>query len=173
MKTLLLVVDYQNDFVCGSLGFKGAEKLESPIAEKIYNYRKNGDDVAFTLDSHGEDYLNTNEGKNLPILHCLKNTNACELYGKIKRLRLECDKCFYKSTFGSDTLFDYLRKNPYNSVEIVGLVTNICVLANAVIVKTALPEAEIVVDSECTASNSQELYSSALSVMESMQIKIV
>lgn len=173
MKKLLLVVDYQNDFVCGSLGFDGAAELESLIAEKIEEYRKSGGDVAFTFDTHGEDYLNTNEGKSLPVIHCVKNTYGWNLYGKIKNLKLQCDKCFFKSSFGSAELFDYLRANHYDSVELVGVVTNICVISNAVIAKTALPESEIIVDSACTASNDKELFEYALRVMQSMQIKII
>lgn len=170
---LLIVIDYQNDFVCGSLGFEKARTLEKPIADKIEEYRKSGGEVVFTFDTHGENYLSTSEGKNLPIVHCIKDTDGWELYGNIKNLRQSGDKCFYKPCFGSSELFDYLRVNSYESVELVGVVTSICVVSNAVLAKTALPEAEITVDSQCTADISEELYSSALRVMQSMQIKII
>ncbi|MGN0497875.1 MAG: cysteine hydrolase family protein [Acutalibacteraceae bacterium] len=170
---LLIVVDYQNDFVCGSLGFTQAKSLENSIAEKIEEYRKIGGDVAFTFDTHNDDYLNTSEGKSLPIKHCIKNTDGWKLYGKIENLRQSGDKCFYKPCFGSDELFDYLRASSYDSVELVGIVTNICVISNAVLAKTALPEAEIIVDSACTASNDHELHDSALKVMQSLQINII
>lgn len=170
---LLIVIDYQNDFVCGSLGFEKARTLEKPIADKIEEYRKSGGDVAFTFDTHGKNYLSTSEGKNLPIVHCVRDTDGWELYGNIKKLRQSGDKCFYKPCFGSSELFDYLRENNYESVELVGVVTSICVISNAVLAKTALPEAEITVDSQCTADISEELYASALRVMQSMQIKII
>ena len=170
---LLIVVDYQNDFVCGSLGFTQAKTLENSIAEKIEKYRKIGGDVAFTFDTHNDDYLNTSEGKSLPIKHCIKNTDGWKLYGKIENLRQSGDKCFYKPCFGSDELFDNLRASSYDSVELVGVVTNICVISNAVLAKTALPEAEIIVDSACTASNDPELHDSALKVMQSLQINII
>ena len=170
---LLVVIDYQNDFVSGSLGFTQAKTLENSIAEKIEQYRKSGGDVAFTFDTHNDDYLNTSEGKSLPIKHCIKNTDGWHLYGKIENLRQSSDKCFYKPCFGSDELFDYLRASSYDSVELVGVVTNICVISNAVLAKTALPESEIIVDSKCTASNDSELHKSALRVMKSLQINII
>lgn len=173
MKKLLVVVDYQNDFVNGSLGFDGAEKIEEPIARKINEYRKTGGDVAFTIDTHSNDYLNTAEGKALPIIHCLKNSSGWELYGKTAQLKQVEDHCFYKHSYGSAELFKYLRFSNYDKVELVGVVTNICVLVNAVLAKTALPEAEIVVDSSCVAGNDDRLCRAALEVMQGLQIKIV
>ena len=83
MSKLLVVVDYQNDFVNGSLGFPGAEALEEPICRKIEEYKARGDDVAFTFDTHGEDYLETQEGKNLPVTHCVRGMPGWELYGRV------------------------------------------------------------------------------------------
>ena len=83
MKRLLMVVDYQNDFVDGALGFPGAEKLEKPIADKIAAYREAGDEVAFTFDTHRRDYLDTQEGKNLPVAHCVEGTPGHDLYGQV------------------------------------------------------------------------------------------
>ena len=86
MKKLLVVVDYQNDFVSGSLGFPKAAQLEEAIIKKIEDYRAAGDDVVFTLDTHGPDYLSTQEGKNLPVEHCIKGTDGWQLYGKVAAL---------------------------------------------------------------------------------------
>ncbi len=172
MKKLLIVIDYQNDFVNGSLGFEKAKKIENNIAEKIKEYRNNNDEIIFTFDTHNENYLNTLEGKNLPVPHCIINTEGHKLYGKIADLKSDIDKCFYKCTYGSDELFEYLKNRDYISVEICGVVTNICVIANAVLAKTALFETPIYIDCKCVASNDDDLNLAAIKVMESLHIKI-
>lgn len=173
MKKLLIVVDYQNDFVSGTLGFEKAKQLESRIFEKIEFYKDNQDEVIFTLDTHEADYLSTIEGKKLPITHCIKNSEGWKLYGKIKALCDEKTKCFEKSTFGSDRLFQYLKQNQYESIELIGVVTNICVISNAVIAKTVHPEISVIVDASCVASNDDNLNEKALDVMESFHIEII
>jgi len=173
VKKILLVIDYQNDFVDGALGFQKAAALEDAIALRIGEYRNNGDEVAFTFDTHTEDYLNTQEGRSLPVSHCIKGTEGWYLYGKIATLCLGKDMRFEKNTFGSLELTGYLVQNKYDSIELVGVVSNICVLSNAVLAKAALPEAVIVVDASCTASNDDQLNEEALNVMESLQIKVM
>ena len=118
MNKLLIVVDYQNDFVNGSLGFAGAQALEEAICEKIQAYQKAGDDVVCTLDTHGEDYSETQEGRKLPIPHCLRNTQGWQLYGKTAELLKDCRK-FEKPVFGSAELFEFLQhhKLPLVSAE--------------------------------------------------------
>lgn len=172
MKNCLIVVDYQNDFVCGSLGFPKAARLENKITEKIKKYHKNGDDVIFTLDTHNKDYLKSREGRYLPVEHCIQETNGHNLYGKVNANRLPSDKYFNKSAFGSDELYNYLKSTPYAHIELVGVVTNICVISNAVLAKTAQPETDISVDASCVASNDEILNDAALKVMNSMQIEI-
>lgn len=172
MKKCLVVVDYQNDFVSGSLGFEKAKELDSEIANLIEKYHNNSDDVVFTLDTHYDDYMNTNEGKSLPVTHCIKGTIGHNLYGKVSHSVKESDLLFEKNTFGSDKLFEYLKNNRYSSIELVGVVTNICVISNAVIAKTAQPETEIIVNKNLVASNDDKLNDEALSVMSSFQIKI-
>ncbi len=173
MKKCLIVVDYQNDFVSGTLGFPGAKKLDEKISHKIKKYHQNGDDVIFTFDTHGTDYLNTREGHYLPIEHCIKGTEGHELYGKTgKSLRKE-DRCFEKNTFGSKELYEYLKGTMYKSMEFVGVVTDICVISNVILAKTAQPEMDILVDSSCVASNDEALNKAALQVMKSMQIQVV
>ena len=172
MKKCLIVVDYQNDFVSGSLGFEKAKKLDSKIANLIDKYHNNSDDVVFTLDTHYDDYMNTNEGKSLQVPHCIKETIGHNLYGKVSHSVKESDLLFEKNTFGSDKLFEYLKNNRYSSIELVGVVTNICVISNAVIAKTAQPETEIIVNRNLVASNDDKLNDEALSVMSSFQIKI-
>ena len=169
MKKLLIVVDYQNDFVDGSLGFSEATKIEDIIIEKIKEYRLNNDDVVFTLDTHNENYLMTNEGRNLPIEHCIKNTKGHKLFGLVGEYALDC-LIFEKNTFGSDKLFDYLRNSDYMSVELCGLVLGICVLSNAVLAKTALPEAEIIVDAKAAIGNDPSYDLKVLDILMGIQV---
>lgn len=172
MKKCLIVVDYQNDFVTGALGFSGAVALEDRIVEKIQSYRAAGDDVMFTFDTHTSQYLLTQEGRKLPVPHCIGGTEGHKLYGKVGQNCDAEDWCFIKYTFGSDAMYDFLKQNRYTSIELVGVVTNICVISNAVLAKTAQPETEILVDARCVASNDDRLNEKALDVMESLQITV-
>lgn len=173
MNKLLIVVDYQNDFVDGALGFDGAEKLDEQIAEKINAYRKQGYEIAFTFDTHEKNYLDTQEGRNLPIEHCIKGQNGHMLYGKTAQAQNENDKVFYKPTFGSGELYEYLKDKSYEEIELVGLVSNICVVSNAIIAKTAQPEAVITIDANCTDSFDKELNEKVLDVMAGLQMNII
>lgn len=173
MKKLLIVVDYQMDFVSGSLGFPKAAKLEEGIYQKIKDYKENNQDVIFTFDTHDIQYLQSQEGRKLPVEHCIKGSEGWKLYGKVAEL---CDKntlSYEKPTFGSLELAEYLKDKEYESIEIVGLVSNICVISNAVLAKVALPEAEIVIDASCTASFDDSLNEKALDVMEGLQMKVI
>ena len=101
MKKLLIVIDYQKDFVNGSLGFKEAQDLDDYLVSLINQYHKNKDDVIFTFDTHQENYLESQEGRNLPIPHCLKGSNGWQLYGKVNDAKQKEDVCIEKPTFGS------------------------------------------------------------------------
>lgn len=173
MKKCLIVVDYQNDFVSGSLGFPEAVELERQIVQKIKKYHADGDEVVFTFDTHGEDYMNTQEGGNLPVAHCLKDSDGHKLYGEVAILISDSDKRFYKNTFGSDELYQYLKNEKFESIELIGLVSNICVISNAVLAKTAQPETPVLVDAKCTASNDSKLNEAVLDVMSSLHIQIL
>ena len=172
MKKCLIVVDYQNDFVSGSLGFPGAAGLEQRIIDKIAKYRDSGDEVVFTFDTHGEDYMETQEGMNLPVAHCLLGTEGHKLYGRLSGAVQGSDRLFNKDTFGSDALYMYLKAEEFSAIELVGLVSNICVIANAVLAKTAQPETPIHVDASCTASHDAHLHQAALDVMAGLQINV-
>ena len=172
MKKCLIVVDYQNDFVTGALGFPAAAELEDRIAEKSRVYREQGDEVMFTFDTHNSTYLLSREGRYLPVPHCIGGTEGHKLYGKVGQLATEDDWCFIKYTFGSDALYDFLKQNPFTSIELVGVVTNICVISNAVLARTAQPETDVSVDASCCASNDPVLGEKALDVMESLHIDI-
>lgn len=174
MKKLLIVVDYQKDFVDGALGFVGADALDRPIADKIRQYHAEGQDVLFTLDTHGEHYLQTQEGKKLPIPHCLKGTEGHALYGETARARAEGDTVLEKPTFPSLELGNLLRDKAYEQIELVGLVSYICVISNAVVAKAVLPEAEIILDARCTAGPDPDLHAACLRVAEEgLQITVI
>ena len=110
VKRLLIVVDYQNDFVDGALGFEGAELLDGRIARKIDEYREAGDYISFTFDTHHKDYLETQEGRNLPVPHCIEGTHGHDLYGRVAERMHDSDDVFLKPTFGSTALFERLLK---------------------------------------------------------------
>lgn len=170
MKKLLIVVDFQNDFVCGALGFPNAAALDEKICQKIDEYKN--DEIVYTLDTHDENYLSTQEGRLLPISHCIKGSAGHELYGKAKE-KLAGTRFFEKSTFASLELGEYLKNKRYSSIELVGLVSNICVLSNAVIARAACPETEIIVDGNLTSSSDRELHAKALDVMRGLQITVL
>ena len=165
MKTLI-VVDMQNDFVDGALGTKEAVAIVENVKNKIREYEVNGDNIIFTRDTHFEDYLETNEGKNLPVVHCVKGTKGWEIVNG-----LEVTDAIYidKPTFGY-TEWDKLELG--NEIELIGLCTDICVVSNALIIKAYYPEAEISVDATCCAGVTPETHKAALETMKMCQIKI-
>ena len=183
MKRLLIVVDYQKDFVDGALGFSGAELLDERIARKIDEYREAGDNVCFTLDTHHKDYLETQEGHKLPIPHCIEGSEGHGLYGEVALRLHETDEVFLKPTFGSSALFERLAKRqrvaaevgtlPFESIELVGLVSNMCVLSNAVMARAACPDVPIIVDALCTAAPDPDIHEKALDVLEGLQIEVI
>ena len=169
----LIVVDYQVDFVSGSLGNAAAAALDAPIAQRIRLAREQGEDVIFTLDTHEPDYLSTREGKHLPVPHCIRSTEGHRLYGEVARMQQPGDAVFCKETFGSRALFAHLLEKGYTDIELCGVVTNICVISNAVLAKTALPEADVRINAALCASNDPDLHRKALDVMASFQIEII
>lgn len=172
MKRLLVVVDFQNDFVCGSLGFEKAKELEKVILEKINEYKD--DDIIFTLDTHEDDYLNTIEGEHLPIKHCIKGTSGHEIYGKIKEISKNYP-CIEKETFASKELLHFIENKSftYESIEICGLVSDICVISNAIIAKAASPKSKILVDSKATSSANLQMQEMAFKVMQNLHIEVI
>jgi len=173
VKKLLIVVDYQNDFVDGALGFKGAERLDSIIEAKIKSYLDLGHDLIYTLDTHHDNYLETQEGKRLPIPHVIDGTFGHEIYGKTKNYVEKALKVFKKNTFGSLDLGNFLKDKNYQEIELVGLVTNMCVVSNAIIAKAALPEARIIVDKNACDSFDKDLHTKTLEVLAGMQVDII
>lgn len=170
---VLIVIDMQNDFIDGALGTDEAVKIVSKVEEKI---RKWEGLVLFTKDTHNSDYLDTQEGKKLPVPHCIKGTKGWELNDKLLKYE-KCDNVVEKPTFGSIALADYLYeisdKKGINSITLVGLCTDICVISNALLLKAMLPEVPILVDAACCAGVTVESHENALKSMEVCQIGIV
>ena len=178
MKKLLVVIDYQNDFVDGTLGFEKAKTLEGSIYEKVKKYLQNGHKVVFTYDTHYEEYLKTREGKNLPVAHCVKGTNGHNLYGKINEfLNSENTLHYEKEGFGISPK-DMIRLadeigNDINEIEIVGVVTNICVISNIVMFQSQYRNADIIVDASLCGSFDDILHEKTLDVAEGLQVKVI
>ncbi len=173
MKKLLIVVDYQNDFVDGSLGFEKAKELSPKIENKILEYLNSNNDIIFTLDTHKEDYLSSLEGKQLPIKHCIEGSYGHEVYPSIKKYVSKAIKVFKKETFPSLELANFLKDHPYDEVELCGLVSNICVLTNAVMVRSALPNAHIFINSNLTSSNDLKLQEEGFDVLKGIFIDVI
>ena len=150
-KKLLVVVDYQNDFVDGALGFEKATKIAPYIISLVKKYEEEGEDVWFTKDTHFNNYLETQEGKNLPVPHCISQTKGHELYGELQSLSRN-HTVIEKNTFPSLMLANLLKDTAYEEVRVVGVVTDICVISNCIMIKSALPEALIEVDTKGCAS---------------------
>ena len=172
---LLVVVDMQNDFITGSLGTPEAEAIVPNVIQKIESW--DGDIVA-TLDTHGENYLETMEGKFLPVPHCIFSTEGhcieSDVYAALQHKSGECRLTYIqKPTFGSTALPEIIRGKNYESIEIIGLCTDICVVSNTLILKANYPETEIIVDASCCAGVAPETHKAALATMKMCHIKIV
>lgn len=172
MRKILVVVDMQNDFIDGALGTKEAEAIVEAIKDKIRSYPI--ENVVATMDTHEENYLETQEGKYLPVKHCIAGTEGWKIRPDIAAL-LEGAKIFEKPTFGSLTLAaDLMALSQMEEIEIelIGLCTDICVVSNALLLKAAMPEVKISVDPACCAGVTPALHEAALSTMRSCQIQM-
>lgn len=178
MKKLLVVIDYQKDFVDGALGFKKAEILEEGIYNKVKKYLENEDKVVFTYDTHFENYLETREGKNLPVPHCYINTEGHDLYGRLKEFKNMKNTFHYnKEAFGISPK-DMLKMvvdigSDIDEIEFVGVVSNMCVISNVIIFQSQYVNAQITVDGRLCASFDESLHYKALDVIESLQVKVI
>lgn len=173
---ILVVVDMQKDFIDGSLGTKEAQGIVEPVAAKIKEYKEQGNVVIFTRDTHDKNYLKTQEGKNLPVEHCIKGTEGFEID---KSLDTGNFVILNKVTFGSMELPGIIKEtvgeisNTDNlEIELCGLCTDICVISNAMILKAAFPEAVVSVNAGCCAGVTPESHANAIQAMKMCQIKI-
>lgn len=174
MDRYLFVIDYQKDFVDGALGFPGAEKLDPRIAAKVRSYGEGH--VLFTRDTHEADYLSTREGRNLPIVHCVRGTPGWELYGETAEACAQVKaKAIDKRVFGMDVTDPATAAalpERADEIELVGLVSSICVISNACVLQARYPQAQLTVDASCTAGLSREMNEKVLDVMENLQIRV-
>lgn len=178
---VLIVVDMQNDFVDGVLGTPEAQAIVSNVAKKVEEYANNDDIVIYTKDTHYDNYLDTMEGKKLPVPHCIKGTYG---WGISQTVDIMYDRAFVvdKPTFGylgwERTLNDaiisvYEKYTEIDSIELIGLCTDICVISNAMILKAAYPETPIIVDASCCAGVTPQSHKNALEAMKMCQIDVV
>lgn len=174
MKKILVVVDMQNDFVDGTLGTKEAVGIVDNVVSKIQNF---GGKIIATLDTHQYNYMETSEGKKLPVPHCIRMTNGWLLNEKVMMALSGKDyKTIEKRTFGSTRLVDEIRKIKGDDdieIEFVGLCTDICVVSNALLLKAYLPETKMIVDASCCAGVTTESHRAALDTMKMCQIDVI
>ena len=164
----LIVVDMQNDFINGSLGSSHAEEIVPEVVKKVESFDGS---IIFTRDTHDENYLDTQEGKKLPIEHCIKGTHGWEICDALKEY---AHTVIDKPTFGSIELPALLGSlGEVDEVTLVGLCTDICVISNAMLIKAAFPEARVVIDSSCCAGVTSESHNNALAAMAAVQIEII
>ncbi len=166
MKKTLIVVDMQNDFIDMALGTKEAVAIVPNVKAKIEQYIKNGDEVIYTRDTHDENYLQTPEGKKLPVCHCIKNTKGWQIADGIY---VDGCKIIDKPNFG----WPKWKDEDLQEVELVGLCTDICVVSNALIIKAAFPDAVVKVDKSCCAGVTPDSHNAALITMQMCHIEIV
>lgn len=174
MKRILIVVDMQKDFVSGALGSAEAVSIVDNVVKKIEGF---DGDIIVTYDTHFENYMETQEGKNLPVPHCIKGSDGWQLD---TRVQAAVDKREYKAiekpTFGSTALIEYIKAN-YNAdeleIELVGLCTDICVVSNAILLKASFLETRVSVDASCCAGVTVESHNAALTTMKMCQVKVI
>lgn len=172
---VLVVVDMQNDFVSGALGTAEAMEIVPHVAGRVADGVSRGEEILFTRDTHGPDYLDTQEGRKLPVAHCVRGTEGWEIVEQLQAYTAG-RQVLDKPTFGSRTLGETLealhRREPVEKITFIGLCTDICVISNALLAKAFLPEAEIAVDARCCAGVTPESHRNALAAMQVCQITV-
>ena len=165
MKKTLIVVDMQNDFIDMALGTKEAVAIVPNVKKKIEEYIKNGDEVIFTRDTHHDDYLDTAEGKKLPVVHCIEGSKGWQI---ADGLYVEGCEIVDKPNFG----WPNWNKKSFEEVELIGLCTDICVVSNALIIKAQFPDIKVSVDSSCCAGVTPDSHEAALTTMKMCQVDV-
>ena len=176
MRNILVVVDMQKDFVDGALETKEAVEIVPKVVREI---KKKYDDVYVTMDTHAENYLETQEGKYLPVVHCVKDTDGWKLDKKVEKAlgKLDHYRVVEKPTFGSEELVRILKeedgKEEIGSITLIGLCTDICVVSNALLLKAAFYEKDIAVKKDCCAGVTVHSHDAALETMRMCQIRVI
>lgn len=170
---LMIVVDMQNDFVTGCLGTKEAVNIVDKMVKTLNEF---DGDIIFTRDTHFEDYMDTMEGKKLPVPHCIKGSDGWNIIPELINIsEKEGVKVFDKLTFGSVELASYIKENEdkYDEIELIGVCTDICVISNALLIKASVPNKNIVVDASLCAGVSKESHDNALYAMKCCHIDVI
>ena len=168
-KRLLAVIDMQNDFIRGALGTAEAQGIVQNVRERILAAKEAGEEIVYTRDTHANDYLSTSEGKKLPVPHCIEGSSGWQIADEIPVFGEVIDK----PTFGSVRLAEKIKSGGYESVELIGLCTDICVISNALLAKAFSPETRICVRADCCAGVTPVSHGNALAAMRACQIEIV
>lgn len=166
---ILVVVDMQKDFIDGALGTAEAVAIVPKVIEKIKEYENSDSLVLYTKDTHFENYMDTREGRHLPVPHCIKGTEGHDIPAEILRGH---DLIIEKPTFGSVELVEYLEKVDFDEIELIGLCTDICVVSNALLIKARFPEREVSVTASCCAGVTPATHEAALTTMKMCQINV-
>ena len=176
MRNILIVVDMQKDFVTGALASAEAQAILPKVKEKIEVYDRAGKEIIFTRDTHGEDYMQTNEGKHLPVPHCIKGTDGWQICAELTDGITSEYKTVDKPTFGflgwKDVLASETADGSDLDIEMIGVCTDICVVSNTLILKALYPEATVRVDAGCCAGVTPEAHTAALLTMRACQVDV-
>lgn len=174
MKKLLIVIDYQIDFVNGSLGSKRTEAIYSNVLNKVNEFIANEDNIIFTKDTHYENYISTLEGKYLPVPHCILGTEGHKLFGKLEEIAKNYP-VIEKETFPGINLVDFLREKDeeFSEIQICGILTDICVISNAILVKSIYPNTPIKIIKNCCATTNDKIETETYDVMTSLQFELI
>ena len=176
MRNILIVVDMQKDFVTGALASAEAQAILPKVKEKIEVYDRAGKEIIFTRDTHGEDYMQTNEGKHLPVPHCIKGTDGWQICAELTDGITSEYKTVDKPTFGflgwKDVLASETADGSDLDIEMIGVCTDICVVSNTLILKALYPEATVRVDAGCCAGVTPEAHAAALATMRACQVDV-
>ena len=170
MRKLLIVVDMQNDFITGALGSPQAQRILPSVLSKIDEYKQSSDEIIFTRDTHHDDYLTTQEGQYLPVVHCVEGTDG-HLIADV--FNTDGYEVFDKPNFGSLELARKVAEGGFDEIELCGLCTDICVVSNAIILKAQLPETRITVDARCCAGVTDDSHDAALLTMKMCQVTVI
>lgn len=166
-KKLLVVIDMQNDFITGVLGNDECRAVVSNVVKKV---EATDADIVYTLDTHNDNYLQTQEGKKLPVPHCIRGTEGWQLIPELKNIKAV--RGFEKNVFGSIELAEWIKENGYTDVELIGVCTDICVISNAMTIRAVNPETQISVDAACCAGVTPQSHKTALNAMRACQVNI-
>lgn len=164
-------MDYQNDFIDGTLGFEKAQNLRLNIISKLSSL-DSSTDLLITYDTHDSLYLNTKEGLNLPVRHCLKDSKGHEMPSCVEPFKEKARKIFYKNTFGSLELANFLHKEQYDQIEFAGLVSHICVFHNIILAFNANLNTKLILHKSCTASFDENLEKAAFDLLKAFWVEL-